>query len=341
MTQVVIQPSYGSKQAQQHWRDTLDHEVDYRVEFRAVTLSEEQRTALEAMHPSGEARFWGATGNHDRRMGTLRTGDVVLFTGGKLVRGVGEVGCSFRNSAFADTMWVPHPDRGSWHNVYSLLSFQPTEIPYAEIWDLPGFNPNDNFQNMRFLDGEKGSAIIDGLGIETLTAVTEAARQEQQVTAALTASDAQVIAPEAVNVEDSSYTRSGGTTLIHRAEALLVQRYRATLNGVEARRIRTAAGITDLYVVTGDCVEIIEAKRSAGHAFVRQALGQLLDYAPHSPQQATRLTALFPTRPTERDVLLLHRYGIDCVHQDDGDAFVRLPAPASRRDHMMQAWANV
>ncbi|MGV9387407.1 hypothetical protein ACWDRB_67400 [Nonomuraea sp. NPDC003707] len=169
-------------------------------------------------------------------------------------------------------MWDPHPDRGSWRNVYSLLSFQPTEIPYAEIWDLPGFNPGDNFMGMRFLDEEKGAAIIEGLGIETLTSLTEAARQEQQVTATLTDPGTLVIDPEAVNVTHTSYSRSGGTTLVHRAEALLVQHYRATLNGTETRRIRTPAGITDLYVVTGDRVEIIEAKRSASHAFVRQAL---------------------------------------------------------------------
>ncbi|MFI7694195.1 hypothetical protein ACIBQ6_34390 [Nonomuraea sp. NPDC049655] len=340
MTHVVIQPSYGNKQAQQHWRDTLDQEVDFRADARRRTLTREQLAALESMHPSGKARFWGATGNHDNRMDTLATGDIVLFTGEKIVRGIGEVGSSFRNSAFADTMWDPHPDRGSWRNVYSLLSFQPTEIPYSEIWDLPGFNPGDNFMGMRFLDEVKGAAIIDGLGIETLTSLTQAARQELQVTASLTTSGTLVIDPEAVNVAHVSYTRSGGTTLVHRAEALLVQRYRATLNGAEVRRISTPAGITDLYVVAGDDVEIIEAKRSAGHTFVRQALGQLLDYAPHSPRHVTRLTALFPSRPADADILLLHRYGIDCIYQGDGNAFIRLSAPVSRRDHMMVTWTS-
>ncbi|GAA3077387.1 hypothetical protein [Streptosporangium carneum] len=114
-----------------------------------------------------------------------------------------------------------------------------------------------------------------------------------------------------------------------------MQSYQATLSGTAAR-IRTPAGITDLYVVTPDDVEIVEAKRSAEHAFVRQALGQLLDYAPHSPQPVTRLTGLFPTRPADADVRLLHRYGIDCVHKSESGAFVRLPASAPQREAMMK-----
>jgi hypothetical protein len=104
MTQVVIQPSYGNPDAWRHWQDTLDQEVVYSVGTRAQALATEQRAALDGLHPAGAARFWGATGNHDNRMATLRTGDVILFTGKKQVRAIGEVGYSFRNAAFADTL---------------------------------------------------------------------------------------------------------------------------------------------------------------------------------------------------------------------------------------------
>jgi hypothetical protein len=341
MTQVVIQPSYGNKDAWRHWKDTLDQAVPYQDQTHASTLSVQDRAGLDAMHPSGTARFWGATGNHDAKMAALSTGDVVLFTGGKVVRAVGEVGHSFRNAAFADTLWDPHHERGSYRNVYSLLAFQATDIPYEEIWDLPGFNAGDNFMGLRFVDEQKGAALIEGLAIETISAAKEVARQEQLSTAAAVAAlKGTVVDVEAVNAAHTSFQQQGGTVLVHRLEALLVQRYRAQLDaGTQAGRIRTATGLTDLFVTGPDGPEILEAKRSPEHQYVRQALGQLLDYVVHSPELVTRLAALFPRCPGSTSVSLLHRYGIDCVYESEDGSFTRLPANPDQRQHMKIAWS--
>ncbi|MCO6008271.1 hypothetical protein NE236_25160 [Actinoallomurus purpureus] len=335
MTQVVIQPSFGNPTAQRHWRDTLDQEIEYGASPHAEALTSADRAGLDTLHVSGAARFWGATGNHDKKMGKLQTGDVVLFTGKKLVRAVGEVGYSFRNPAFADTLWAPHPERGSYRNVYSLLSFQATVIPYEEIWDLPGFNSGDNFMGLRLLDAYKANIIIDGLNIETLTAARKAIKQEQKLIDSLV-SQSQIVDVEAVNTENTCYEKATGTTLVRRVEAILVREYRAALDGASVTRIRVPSGVTDLYVVTHDDADVIEAKRSADHHFVRQALGQLLDYYLQIQQKVTRLTGLFPSRPANSDIELLHHYGIDCVHRDEDGTFKRLPAPSHRRDHMMQ-----
>src|SRR4051794_7850403 len=99
-------------------------------------------------------------------MDRLQLGNVVLFTGQRAVRGIGEVGVSFRNAQFADALWPPHPQRGSFHNVYTLAAFQDVLIPYEEIWALPGFNDGDNFMGLRFLDKDKGSDILEGLAVE-------------------------------------------------------------------------------------------------------------------------------------------------------------------------------
>lgn len=341
MAQVIIQPSYASPAARRNWENTLAKEIAFTSGDQATALTQPQHAALDAMHPSGTARFWGVTSNHDGRIETLQTGDVVLFTGRNMVRGVGEVGCSFRNAVFADSLWHPHQERGSYHNVYSLLSFEVTEIPYEEIWDLPGFNPGDNFMGLRFLDDEKGSTLIKGLTIETITAAHETRIQERALAAAL-AAGTQLVDVEAVNTTYTSYERAAATTLVRRAEALLVRRYRQTLPvASEVGRIRTPAGITDLYIAGPDGVEIVEAKRSPEHAFIRQALGQLLDYAVHSPQPVSRLTALFPAAPSDTDVELLHRYGIDCVHQRAHGHFIRQPANQARRENMMRVWSTL
>ncbi|KAI9884648.1 MAG: hypothetical protein M1823_003568 [Watsoniomyces obsoletus] len=332
MAKVIIQPSYGNKDARRHWQDTLDQEVPFITDARQSTLTTEQRARLTTYHPTGSARFWGATGNHDARMATLNRGDVILFTGLKIVRAVGEVGYSFHNPAFADTLWDAHPTRGSYTNVYSLLAFQSTDIPYEEIWNLPGFNNGDNFMGLRFLNPEKSDTVLDGLAIRTITAATQEASQqaaqESAVTAILTGGGSeatQIIDAEAMHTTHTSYHRLPGTVLVHRAEALLVTRYRASLNlsegegesEVTARRIRTPVGITDLYITGLDAgPELIEAKRAADHQFVRQALGQLLDYVLHAPEPVARLSALFPTSPSAADIALLNRYGIDCLYQD-------------------------
>jgi hypothetical protein len=186
---------------------------------------------------------------------------------------------------FADRLWAPDSDSGSWSNVYSLLTFELISIPYDEVW--------------RCQDSTKA-----------------------------TTSSGYV----------SSYERTSGTIVVHRAEALLVAEYEGTLTDQSVKRIRTPAGITDLYVTGSDGVEMIEAKSGSDHRFVRQALGQLLDYAPHTPAPVSRLGALFPKRPAEVGIALLHRYGIDCIHPTEPKVFARHEAPAEARTHIQKLW---
>ena len=59
MPQVVIQPSFGNPDAWRHWEATLDREVAYSSGAHASALTPEERTALDVLHPTGAARFWG------------------------------------------------------------------------------------------------------------------------------------------------------------------------------------------------------------------------------------------------------------------------------------------
>ncbi|WP_370963374.1 hypothetical protein [Amycolatopsis sp. cg9] len=158
MAQVFIQPSYGTPEARRYGAATLDHPVPFR------TAPPEALARLRALHPDGSARFWGATEKHDKRMATVRTGDVVLLTGGKHVRAVAEVGHSFRDPAFARRLWRPEPGKCVWSNVYSLRHYRPAAVPYEEIWALPGFTVGDNFMGLRFLDPAKSAAVLTLLG---------------------------------------------------------------------------------------------------------------------------------------------------------------------------------
>ncbi|WP_229696892.1 hypothetical protein [Streptomyces lasiicapitis] len=337
---MAIQPSYGNPIARRHWRDTLDQEVPFGSEEYAATLSGEQRDALLRIHPTESARFWGATSVQDKNMARLRMGDVVLFTGQNLVRGIGEVGLTFRNAEFADAMWTPDPDKGSWRNVYSLLSFRHTEIPYSEIWDLPSFNAGDNFMGLRVLEGDKADEILQGLGIGTVTEARRKLARDAEVANAI-ATGTRVVPVEGVHTSTAAYRRDEREIQVLRAEALLVNEYKATLTGVEVTRLRTPSGITDLHVTGPDGTEVIEAKSSGDHIHVRAALAQLLDYAPHSPLPADRLSALFPVRPAAKDITLLHRYGIDCLYRLTPHTFERIVAPDEARMYMRKIWAGV
>jgi hypothetical protein len=122
MPKVVIQPSYGSRVAREHFRDTMEQLVPFAEPRYTRALSRSQLADLSRMHPAGRARFWATTRAQDGNMQRLSTGDVTLFTGMNAVRAIGEIGVTLQNADFADLLWDPDPGNGSWHNVYSLRS---------------------------------------------------------------------------------------------------------------------------------------------------------------------------------------------------------------------------
>ncbi|MEU4746812.1 hypothetical protein AB0G02_41030 [Actinosynnema sp. NPDC023658] len=156
VVQVFIQPSYGTPEARRYGTTTLDRAVP----FRDAGLDPSVLARLEDLHPTGRARFWGATAKHDRRMATVRTGDVVLLTGRKHVRAIGEVGLPFRDPGFARRLWSPDPGKCLWPNVYSLRRYWRVEVPYEAVWALPGFTTGDNFMGLRFLDQDRSAAVL-------------------------------------------------------------------------------------------------------------------------------------------------------------------------------------
>lgn len=330
MALVVIQPSLGNPVARRHWADTIERPVSLN---RVDGLTEEQRSSLEALHPDGSARFWGTVQTHDRNMNDLQTGDVVLFTGQKHVRAIGEVGVSFRNAAAANSLWAPDPDRGPYHNVYSLRSLSFTEIPYEEIWELPGFNAGDNFMGTRFLRDERVDMLIDALGIHRKTEDEDDAVGEAEVLRKLVA--ARVIPSEALHTIETTFERQPGTTLVRRSEALLVRAY-ADACHLERQRTSTPVGLTDLLVTDGPYggPELVEAKSSTKRRSIREAIGQLLDYGMHSGELAS-IALLIPERPEASMLAYAHNYGIDVIYPVD-DRFERASAPVDTRRRILQ-----
>jgi hypothetical protein len=158
VVQVLIQPAYGTADARRYGAESLEKTVAYRA--YADLLDPADLARLDALHPGGRARFWGAKDKYDRRMDTVRTGDVVLFTGRKHVQAAAEVGHGFRNPAFARRLWTPDPGKCLFSNVYSLRRYRTVGLPYEALWALPGFTEGDNFMGLRFLDDAKSAAVV-------------------------------------------------------------------------------------------------------------------------------------------------------------------------------------
>jgi hypothetical protein len=336
---VLIAPSYGSKAARQRWADTLASPVAFTDARLRDTLTAEDLATLLALHPDGTARFWGAVASHNTKMDRLRQGDIVLFTGLNRVQGIAALGCKLRNKPMADLLWPPQSGSEGWINVYTVIGFQKIDdIDYPQLRALIGSSDRDIFQSTRALTAAKSASVIAGLG---LSVTPDEAIQDQRAETALLAAlygRSEVVAAEANRTAATTYELPARTVTVHRAEAALVNTYRQSIAGLGNHRIRSTVGFTDLYLT--DDGDIIEAKRAAEHRYVRDALGQLLDYALNTHEPVNRLTALFPVAPAAADVRLLHNYGVDCLHWDRETTFIRLPAPEHNRELMRPLWAR-
>jgi hypothetical protein len=333
---VLIAPSYGNPASRARFAHTLDQEVSFLAPPLRDALNRDELTALQALHPGGTARFWGALARHDHKIDRLAPGDPILFTGGGQVQAIGMIGCKLRNSALADQLWSPDPKTGSWSNVYSVLGFTRVhDLKYQDIRRLAGYSPRDVFQETRVPRPEQATALVAGLGLATGNQDEEERLAGERLIQALTGKST-IVAAETSHTKTSQYERAAVIVTLRRAEAELVAKYCDSLPGVEHKRLQLDSGWSDLYLV--ETADLIEAKASADHLYVRQALGQLLDYAAQAAQPISRLTALFPTVPTPSNVRLLHIYGIDCLYWAGDDEFSRLEAPIEARNRIRSAW---
>lgn len=349
-TSVLIQPSFGNPQARKNYSKTLAQPFPFGNGALRSALTVAEYEQLLTVHPAGSARFWATPRNQDKIMSRLKHGDVVLFTGQNHVKAIGEVGVSFRNPDAGNAMWPPQPTHGPYLNVYSLISFQETEIPYTDLrklTDSPDSKGGDNYMGARLYDNDRAARILDGLLIETATeyaATVELAAAEISDTPVW--DQGAVVGPEAHHTDSAAGTSPGRKFVADRAEARLVVDYkdflRASGDRRSQQRLKSVVGFSDLYLLpdtSGAGVgEIVEAKSSASHAKVREALAQLLDYVIHANAEIDALTALFEGAPSARDIHWLGNYGIGCVFRDGQCGFMIIAPPTSRVAAMKQVW---
>jgi hypothetical protein len=116
-----------------------------------------------------------------------------------------------------------------------------------------------------------------------------------------------------------------------RRESALVHRYRKWAEAAGGELVRhkiiPPGGTQPLYTDTFDRVtrELVEAKGSTERHYIRQALGQLLDYGRFVEHNS--LALLVPSRPADDLVALLAEHGIDCIFEPELGRFERCNTP--------------
>ncbi|SES27183.1 hypothetical protein [Actinokineospora terrae] len=212
------------------------------------------------------------------------------------------------------------------------------ERPKSDLAVLCGYAPNYDFPGQRFLRGSDVDKVMVEFGIEPALLQERAEEATEERIGRLMTS--RVTPVEKFTTRTVPRTTNASESLTQRVEAVLVELYQRVLSTEKfsALRVDGLALRADLYREAGDEVEIIEAKSSATHRKVREAVAQLLDYAVYSPRPVTTLTALFPELPGEHSLDLLHRVGIDCVSLADDGSFARLPASPAQRRRMLPVW---
>ena len=332
---IIVAPSYGNPKARRNFAKTLTRKVDFTLHRSLLTAEEQDQ--LDQLHPEGWANFWGATEAQDSKFPRMKKGDIVLFTGQKMVRGIGEVGATFQNSDFADQLRPRDPKLGSWHNVYSVQDFISVEIPYAPLHEALRAKPGDNFQGLRVVDDEeKFAAVVETFALDSQSQFDGDVDAAKKLAESLGSTE--IVPPEANNTSGSTYTRAAGEIIFKRAESALVEDYSSQLpDDADVKRLRIDGQLTDLYIRTGDEAELVEAKSRSSNFYVRQALAQALDYAANTSEGVTRLSGLFPGRPMDRDIRLLHLFGIDCIYRTSDGQYARKEAPEESKESWRSA----
>lgn len=285
MTTLLIHPSSGRNDGRVNAKRSLHVPVDFSRSELARTLTSGQLGELRRRHPDGRARFWGTYQHNGDKIARVHEGDVVLFTGQGGAWAVGVVGHRFENPGFARSLWVETTGKGTYRHVYALARYQEVDIPYTDINRPLGFKPSNHFQGMAVYEGDRADTVIDALRIDiTLQedAAYEAADDDLAVELEEELQQAAPLSPvETVGSAWAVRRVDGGDRLVRRGEGRLVAAYAASLGrDVEYGRNFTTAGVSDLYIRHPDGDELIEAKSVETHLYVRQALAQLLDYAP-------------------------------------------------------------
>lgn len=165
MTRVALQPA-ANPAARKHFEDTIETSIPISVASRylpAATVAE-----LEAAHPAGELKLWGAKPGERSQQVTkwsrLRAGDYIAFAAdGRLFAGA-VITNVFRSAPFARELWGETETANgltqTWELMFSVAQIESLDVAYATMNPLIGRSPRANVQEFAVLDEEASAALL-------------------------------------------------------------------------------------------------------------------------------------------------------------------------------------
>lgn len=168
MEQVILQPA-ANVDAQQHYRDTVEHPVPF-TRLNQF-LRPEDMTLLEALYPQPEALVWGVVpGKGDtniRKWNRVSRGDVVLFCRNNMIESTATVTHKLHNRALARELWGSDPNGSTWEYIYFLDELRQQSIPYTRMNMAAGYDPGFKVQGFNVLDQERSARILSALELSS------------------------------------------------------------------------------------------------------------------------------------------------------------------------------
>lgn len=179
MARVILQPA-GSKDARQHYVDTIENPVT--IEHLAEFLPPERIRELEEIYPDGEVPTWGVTpGKNDlnkRKWERIQPGDVTLFSRQGAVIASAVTTVKLHNRKLALDLWGTDEDGETWEYVYFVDEVQGHQIPYERFNRAAGYKENYVIQGFNVLDEEKSWKILQSLELASEEYAPEVDREE-------------------------------------------------------------------------------------------------------------------------------------------------------------------
>ncbi|MBS8230293.1 hypothetical protein DYI41_05055 [Marinobacter salarius] len=158
MAYVVLQ-QVSSKYAKSNVGKTLEKPVALKYLERYIPA--EKLRKIKEGYPEGHFYIWGAKFERYHQIPKMIPGQsLVLFRRGRRVLRVGVIKDLFVCEELALKLWGTDEVGDTWGIVYLMQKVRDVSIDAVKINEAIGRKPNDNWQGMTSVDGEKAAAAI-------------------------------------------------------------------------------------------------------------------------------------------------------------------------------------
>ena len=178
MSSLILQPC-GSKDAKQHYIDTIDTPVALSSIKKYITSSDYDNLSL--IYPSGGCFIWGVTPTKTnfKKWNRIKRGDVAIFSSDGRIFSTSITTYKLHSKDLAKKLWGVDKNDNTWEYIYFLSEIKKVHIPYINfnrtIKKIDGDFYKDNFiiQGFDVLSEDRCRIFFDTFDLESDVINTE------------------------------------------------------------------------------------------------------------------------------------------------------------------------